>query len=246
MYVQKMPDIYIAYQQGPGGSIRIIVALRTFHQLDEIKDAIKQRFSILDLKTAVWTDVREITTNLAVFSQKLTNKLSEKDTRIKAPISNPPPKSPAKIDEIDLKIADWLSINGQIPLSKIAENIGVSTNSVVKRYNNLKKNGAIKVTIQIDLRKIGYRALAIFFTTFALKADPSLIIDQIGRIPDIINIMKTSGDYDLAVYAMIRDIDQLLAIQGEFTKIPGIAKMDLDIGPLMGIWPGPRQYISTF
>lgn len=246
MYVQKLPDLYTAYNQGPGGNIRIVVALKTLVQLDEIKDAIKQRFSILDLKSVIWTDVREIMTNLAIFSQEPIRKHDEKSPPLKVPIVNPVLQDSLKIDETDLKIAEWLSINGQMPFSKIAEKIGISINSVVRRYNILKKKGAMKVTIQIDLRKIGYRALAIFYATFALKADSSLIIDQLSQIPDVINIMKTSGDYDLAVYVMVKDIDQLLFIQGEFTKIPGIAKMDLDLGPLLGIWPTPRQYISTF
>ena len=58
--------------------------------------------------------------------------------------------------------------------------------------------------------------------------------------------MKISGDYDLQIYAMIKNIEQLLALQEEFTKIPGIAKMELDIFRVLKIWPTPRQYISTF
>jgi Lrp/AsnC family transcriptional regulator, leucine-responsive regulatory protein len=238
-----MPDLVFAYNQGPGGNIRVIAALKAFHQLDEIKDKIKQRFSILDVKSVIWTDIKEMNSNLDILSEKPP---AEKDFREKTPKTHPLPKNPIKIDEVDLKIADMLSSNGQLSLSKIAEKIGISTNSVTKRYNNLKKNGAMKVIIQFDPRKIGYHALAIFYITFALKAESSLIIDQISRIPNIISIMKTSGDYDLTIYAMIKDLGHLLSLQSEFAQIPDIAKMTFDIGELMGIWPLPRQCVSTF
>jgi hypothetical protein len=60
--------------------------------------------------------------------------------------------------------------------------------------------------------------------------------------------MKTAGDYDLQIYAMIQDLGQLLSIQEELGKIPGIMRMDTEILPLdkWEKWPSPRQYISTF
>lgn len=242
-FVQKMPDLVIAFNQGPGGNILVIVALKTFHQLDEIKDKIKQRFSILDVKSVIWTDIKEMNSNLSVLSEEMP---AEKELLEKIPRGNLLHKNQMKIDEIDTKIADILACNGQLPLSKIAEKVGISTNSVAKKYNNLKKSGAMNVIIQFDPRKIGYRALAVFYMTFMLKVEPSSIIDQLSRIPDIISIMKTSGDYDLTIYAMIKDLDHLLSIQSEFIQIPDIVKMNFTIGPLLGIWPLPRQCNSTF
>jgi hypothetical protein len=57
--------------------------------------------------------------------------------------------------------------------------------------------------------------------------------------------MKTTGDYDLQIWAMIQDIDQLLSIQDELGKIQGILKMDIEIVRVRDKWPSPRQYIST-
>jgi hypothetical protein len=63
--------------------------------------------------------------------------------------------------------------------------------------------------------------------------------------------MKTTGDYDLQIWAMAKDLGQLLFIQGEIGKIPGISRIDMEV---LGLeensnwlkWPSPRQYISTF
>jgi hypothetical protein len=59
--------------------------------------------------------------------------------------------------------------------------------------------------------------------------------------------MKTTGDYDLQVYAMVQNLDQLLFIQEEIGKIQGIAQMDSEILRLIiNTWPSPKQHISTF
>ncbi len=245
-YVKKMPDIYALYSNGPRGNIRVVTTLKTFQQLDEVKDAIKRLFSTSNLRTVIWTDVKEMHQNLLLSHQKGTVKLEKTRLNEKAEKTAETKKKKLKVDEVDRKIADILSKNGFAPLDKIAKEIGISTSNAKKRYETLKKNGLLKVTVQIDPTKLGYQAMAIFYLTFTLNQDSTSTIEKIGRIPDIISIMKTSGNYDLQVYALIRDIDELLAIQDEFSKIDGIAKTEMDLSGVLSKWPTPRQYISTF
>jgi hypothetical protein len=75
------------------------------------------------------------------------------------------------------------------------------------------------------------------------------VVDQISQIPDVISIMKTSGDFDLQIYAMVQNLEQFLSIKNQIGQIEGISKMELEInqfGERMARWPSPRQYISTF
>jgi Lrp/AsnC family transcriptional regulator for asnA, asnC and gidA len=151
-----------------------------------------------------------------------------------------------EIDEKDIKIADKLAQDGRAPIAEIAKEIGISNETVKKRYEKLCKKGVIKVTIQTDLTEIGYRAMAVFYVSTNLQENSFSIIDQISQIPDVISIMKNSGDYDLQVYAMIRDIDELIDIQENMCKIRGITKIDLEMTRCPNIWPTPGQYMSTF
>ncbi len=243
-YVKRMQDIYSAYKCGQKGNLRVVATLKNLKQLDEIKDALKQRFSISNLRTVIWTDVKEMHENLLLTTDKgIPEKGESQDNAKKLDKRS---KLIVKIDEVDLKIVDALSEDGLAPFSKIAEKVGVSSSTVKKRYEKLTRSGMIKVTIQIDLSKIGYNALAVFFVTFTLQIDSLSIVERISRTSDVISIMKTSGDYDLQVYVMIRDINQLLSIQDEFAEIPGIAKVEMDVNRVLKKWPTPRQYISTF
>ncbi len=240
-YVKQMQDIYSVFQQGPKGNIRIVATLRTLQKLDEVKDAIKRRFPNTHMKTVIWTDVREMHGNLALANEEIISTNVAVANRRRRSKGNEP-----TVDETDLKISEKLSQNGRMPTARIAKEIGASVKAVKERIDRLEQEGTIKATIQINPLAIGYRAIAVFYTTIAPQADSMFVVDKISGIPDVISIMKTSGDYDLQIFAMIRDIDDLLKIQDKIAEILGVAKMDLEISGFFGAWPTPRQYMSTF
>jgi DNA-binding Lrp family transcriptional regulator len=242
-YLQKMPEVYSVYSRGVEGSIDVIATLKTLEQLNEVKDCIKRNFSVLEMKTGIWTDVKEMNYNLAI-----TENNRKKNATPVIHTTKAYGKTNLRIDKIDLKIADLLAENGRISMQSLGPKIGLTPYAAKKRYEKLKNNGALKVTIQVNPNKIGYLALCIFFTvTSHEKSD--LIIEKICEIPDIISIMKTTGDYDLQIYAMVQDLDRLLSIQETIGKIQGITKVDTELlrfDENWKKWPTPRQYISTF
>lgn len=240
-YLQKMPELYSFHNRGPKGNFDVVAILRTLEQLNDIKDAIKRNFSVSDMKTGIWTDVKEMNHNLAIVSDGL-RKNGPIDYHVKTPPSNP---QMVALDQVDLKIADGLAENGRVSMETLGREVGVSPDTAKRRYEKLKKNGALKVTIQIDPTKIGYQALCIFFTATSHE-NPFLMVEKICEIPDIISVMKTTGDYDLQVWGIVKDIGELLSIQEELGKIQGILRTDMEIGRLPNLWPTPRQYISTF
>jgi DNA-binding Lrp family transcriptional regulator len=117
---------------------------------------------------------------------------------------------------------------------------------VIKRYNRLKENGALKVSVQIDLAKIGYAAiidLNIAFTT--IRGLSINIVDILTKIPDVIIITKTSGDFDLQVTAVVKDLEQALGIQDEVSKIEGVTQVEASTRRIPEKWPTYEQQIST-
>lgn len=129
----------------------------------------------------------------------------------------------------------------------VGKEIGISYGTAKRKYEKLKKNGVLKVTIQVNPNKIGYRAICIFFAVTS-NENSLAIIEEIGKIPDVISIMKTTGDYDLEIYAMVKDLVQFLSVQEQLGKVQGVTKIDVEITSLERLekWPSPRQYISTF
>jgi DNA-binding Lrp family transcriptional regulator len=247
-FLQKMSGVYSFYNRGVKGNIDVVTTLKTLEQLNEIKDNIKRHFSVLEMRTAIWTDVKEMNQNLSITSDNTKNLLEvinyQGKTRKKINSQS------MNIDQIDQKIADKLSENGRISMQTLGREIGISPDTAKRRYEKLKNNGVLKVTIQINPVKIGYQAMCVFFTVTSHE-NSFVLIEKISKIPDVISIMKTTGDYDLQIWAMAKDLGQLLFIQGEIGKIPGISRIDMEV---LGLeensnwlkWPSPRQYISTF
>ena len=242
-FLQKMSDVYAFYNRGLKGNVGVIVALKTLGQLNDIKDQFKKHFSIFELKTSIWIDVKEMNENLSIIPSQSKGFNSCPDVKKKPRNSNQ-----VAIDEIDKKIADRLAENGRIPMDLLGKELDASTETVKRRYEKLARAGVLKVTIQINPGKLGYQALCVFFASTS-KEESDSIVDELCKIPNIISIMKTSGDFDLQIYSMVQDIRQLLFIQEQIGKIKGIAKIELEIlkfGEEWTKWPSPRQHISTF
>jgi DNA-binding Lrp family transcriptional regulator len=242
-YLQKMPEIYSVSCRDAKGNMGVVAILKTLEQLNEVKDRIKRNFSVLEIKTAIWTDVKEMNYNLAI-----TEKNRKKNEIPIIYVKKTRKKGNPCIDKIDRRITDVLAEDGRMSMESLGQKIGIPPYIAKRRYGQLKNNGILKVTIQVNPNKIGYRALCVFFTVTSDERT-GLIIEKISKIPDIISIMKTTGDYDLQIYAMVQDLDRLLSIQEEIGKIRGITKIDVELlrfGEEWQKWPTPKQYISTF
>ena len=151
------------------------------------------------------------------------------------------------IDELDGQIVAELALDGRASFTQISKKIGVSTDTVIKRYNKLRQSGALKVSIQINPNKIGYASILDFNIAFTTPGGLSpTVVESLAKIPDIIIITKTSGDYDLQVTAMIRDISESFAIQDRIARICGVTKIEGSARKIPEKWPTPHQYISTF
>ena len=140
-----------------------------------------------------------------------------------------------------------LTLDGRASFTQIARQVGVSTETVIKRYNKLRQRGSMKVSIQINPNKIGYSSILDFNISFAVPGSLSnTVIGSLTKIPDMIAIVKTSGDYDLQGTAMIKDISESFAIQDQIARISGITKVEATARKIPDKWPTPQQHISTF
>jgi Lrp/AsnC family transcriptional regulator for asnA, asnC and gidA len=243
-YIQRMPNIYCAFPiYDSKYNLKVVATLKNLKELDQVKDAIRQQKSVEYLSTHLWTGIRNMPENLAIppFQQKTgsNNKTIVGETKVDEKTEN-------KIDETDAQIVKKLAENSREAFRKIAEQIGISTDTVARRYKKLTQDGIIKATLQIDPTKIGYHANAYFNIAVSSEKDSLTIAEKLTKIPDLFLIIKTSGDYDMFFAIMIRDIDQLLAVQEEVTRIPGVIRMQSSVNEAPDLFLSPCQYISTF
>jgi DNA-binding Lrp family transcriptional regulator len=215
--------------------------LKNIEELELVQKLIYNLPFVLEIETAIWMGKRTVPENLSVFETKLpiSNGLTENLKKNKIT------KKETEIDEIDKALIDNLALNGRMPFEGIAKPLGVSTETIARRYEKLKQNGDLKVVIQIDPTKIGYYAFALFQLSFS-KGVLTENIEKLSVTSDVNFIIKAAGYFDLEFTLMIRDINHFLEIQEQMVTLPHIAHMEVYVSRMFYPWPLQKEIISTF
>jgi Lrp/AsnC family transcriptional regulator for asnA, asnC and gidA len=236
-YIRSLPFEIPLVFQGPRNDIVLIAGLKDINEVGRLKEIIRRNRFVLELKTEIWTDVRNMPEKLA--DSKLPGTGEQR-------VMSFLPKKHMDIDTLDFQLIEKLEKDSMQPFGKIAKEIGTSINTVSRKYTKLTENGIIRSIIQLDPTKLGYYAVANFALAFASQSDTNSVIKEVMDIKDNVLIIKTSGEYDLFVYVMLRDINQLLSTQSQVAKISGISRIESMIYPPVVPWPTSGEYISTF
>ena len=237
--LQRLTDLRTYRQYNSLYNVRAIALLKDLNELDYVKRIIREKLPTISFKTYIWAGIRTIPENLNLLgvSSRKQHKFSAKTINDNHEVA---------VDEIDQKIVNVMYHEGRASFSKIAKQVGLSTHTVIKRYERLRKNGALKVSIQINPNKLGYFALLdlnVAFTT--MRGLSTNIVDLLSRIPDVIIITRTSGDFDLQVTALTRDLKQVFSVQEEIARISGVTQIEASLRKAPDRWPTPQQYITT-
>jgi Lrp/AsnC family transcriptional regulator for asnA, asnC and gidA len=219
-------------------NIFVITAWKSARDLDIVKESIRRQNPIVECKTYLWSDVGNQPENLVIGTSRYTKKKSDQ--------SKEPTISKIEVDKKDIEIVNRLIKNGRTPFRTIAQEIGISTDTVSKRYQKLKENCLIRTCIQINPQKLGYQSIVDFSLAFTSHDKIDNIIKKILKIPNVSYVVKVEGDFDLHVAALARDVLEIFAINEEITKIPNIKKIEAALRKAPTAWPSSGQQISTF
>ena len=116
------------------------------------------------------------------------------------------------------------------PFRSVAKKIGISTQTVIKRYNKMKAKGTIqKCSIAIDLKKIGYEGTAFLLITGSPSSNLTETINQIKNTQNIIVATKAIGDYEGYAVLPFKSPKDLFERVQNIKKLPNIEKVEVSI-----------------
>lgn len=241
--VKRIPRIFSAGSMNNNADIWVVATMENNEEMEHIIQKIKELPFVLSLTTIVWMKLRSIMKNLSVLSN---NETLTPGGATEKQIVNNTVKAAYKVDKTDKQIIDKLALNSRESFRKIAKELKISTDTVTRRYRNLKQNGIIKTSIQLNPEKLGYTAIAYIDLSFIHQPNGPNIVDAIAKIPDVVKIIKTSGNFDLRLFVFIKSLEYLFKIQNRITDITGVAKIKTTLQRIPPIWPVPRENVSTF
>lgn len=241
--LQKIPGLQCNFQWGSHSKLWAVSDFLRAEQINNIRQLIINLPSVLKVEVEIWTGNRNQPENLSLLNINETSNDTEK-TEIKS--RKRIKETAVEIDEIDRQIIDKLAVDGRAAFSTIGKELRISTNTTIRRYNKLERNGIVRALIQINPAKIGYSISACFRLRVGAQGDAIKIAEKISKIPDVYGVLMTTGDYNLNIFTEMKDIEHFVALEKEIASIPDIQQSETPSLNRFPIFPYPREHISTF
>ena len=134
------------------------------------------------------------------------------------------------MDSLDLNIIKALKKDAEVPFSRIARQLGVSTKTILIRYEKMREKAIIwNTTISIDITKIGYQGKAYLMITNASNKDPDLTVDALNKMLDVFIVAEILGEFDVLAIAFVRDLESFAKLIRDVKALPSVGKVEFVI-----------------
>ena len=132
------------------------------------------------------------------------------------------------IDKLDLKIIQEMLENADTPYAELGKKLFVSGGTIHVRIKKLEELGIVKgKKLKVNLGLLGYDITA-FAGIFLEKSSLyDSVATELEKIPEIIRLNYTTGNYSMYLEIVCKDINQLRKVlHDNLQKIKGIARTE--------------------
>jgi len=117
-----------------------------------------------------------------------------------------------QFDNHEIQMLERLQADGRLPVSELAQQIGLSTTPCARRFEALRETGIIKgFQAVISRRKIGLMVEVFVQVRLVSHSDdsPDRFIDAVERMDEVSACWTMTGDYDFLLHVMVPSVDDL-------------------------------------
>ena len=116
------------------------------------------------------------------------------------------------------------------PFSRIAKKMGVSPETVRKKYRKMKKEGTIILnSIAIDLSKLGYESQAFLMIKNRSNQKRSNTIIRLKKMKNIFLIGNVTGNFDLFAVVAIKNLKSFGELLAEVKNLPTVERVETSL-----------------
>ena len=136
--------------------------------------------------------------------------------------------SDLNIDKLDLQIIQQLMQDASISYAEMGKKLFVSAGTIHVRIKKLQEAEIINgMKFQVDLKKLGYDVIAFIGIYLEKSSLYDTVAKDLKKIPEIVRMNYTTGNYSIFAEIVCRDIAQLRTIlHDELQKIKGIERTE--------------------
>ncbi|MGL4520049.1 MAG: Lrp/AsnC family transcriptional regulator [Phocaeicola sp.] len=130
-----------------------------------------------------------------------------------------------KIDNLDRKILDIISLNARIPFKDVAAECGVSRAAIHQRVQRLVDMGVIVGSgYHVNPKSLGFRSCTYVGIKLEKGSMYKSVVDALRKIPEIVECHFTTGSYTMLTKLYSRDNEHLMDIlNSKIQEIPGVS-----------------------
>jgi Lrp/AsnC family transcriptional regulator for asnA, asnC and gidA len=132
------------------------------------------------------------------------------------------------IDKLDLQIINEMMQNAEISYADLGKKLFVSGGTIHVRMKKLHEMGVVKGTkLQVNLKLVGYDVIAFIGIYLEKSSLYDSVAKDLKRIPEIVRINYTTGNYSIFAEVVCKDIQQLRRVlHDELQKVKGIERTE--------------------
>ena len=130
------------------------------------------------------------------------------------------------MDQLDVIILSELLKDARQPFSKLAKKLNVAPQTVIRRYESLKKNQIRYASIRIDSKKLGYVGVAHLFIKTLSGTKTSATINKLKHTAGVFIVTNALGDFDAYAEMMFKSFGDLSEKISLIKNLPNVQKID--------------------
>jgi len=128
------------------------------------------------------------------------------------------------LDDLDFAILAQLQQDGRRSFTDMAHALGVSIGTIRNRYARLVKERSLHVVGRADPHHVGFRAPANIHLSVTPAHRTEEVAAVIAALPEVSYVAVVSGEYDLEVDVMCRDLEHLTELVTQrIQRVPGVS-----------------------
>jgi Lrp/AsnC family transcriptional regulator for asnA, asnC and gidA len=132
------------------------------------------------------------------------------------------------LDKLDYQIIQHMMEDAEISYADLGKKLFVSGGTIHVRIKKLQEMGIVKGTrLAIDTHKLGYDVIAFVGIYLEKSSLYDSVAKDLMKIPEVIRLNYTTGNYSMFVEIACKDINQLrFVLHDQLQKIKGIERTE--------------------
>ena len=132
------------------------------------------------------------------------------------------------LDKLDLQIIHHMMEDAQISYADLGKKLFVSGGTIHVRIKKLQEAGVVKGTkLKVDLKQLGHDVIAFIGIYLEKSSMYDSVAKELQKIPEIVRLNYTTGNYSMFAEIVCRDIAQLRwVLHDQLQKIKGIERTE--------------------